>query len=71
MSLVAALLSCAAVRDAAACAVCFGKSDNLGLVKGITIGIFALMGLTFAAMTGIFLTVRRIERGRAASEARP
>jgi hypothetical protein len=65
MNLAALLL--AGARDAAACAVCFGKSDQVGLITGITIGIFTLMGLTFAMIGGIFMAVRRIERERAAA----
>jgi hypothetical protein len=69
MSLAFSLLASGALRTASACAVCFGKTDQVGLITGISIGIFVLIGLTFGAMTGIFLAVRRIEQGRAASEA--
>jgi hypothetical protein len=69
MSLALLLLHSAFNGPARACAVCFGKSDQVGLVTGITIGIFTLMGLTFAMIGGIFMTVRRIERARAAAEA--
>jgi hypothetical protein len=57
-------------RAAQACAVCFGKSDNAGLIKGITLGIFVLLAFTFSMMGGIFMAVRRIEQDRAAAEAR-
>jgi uncharacterized ion transporter superfamily protein YfcC len=57
-------------QTADACAVCFGKSDNLGLIKGITWGIVVLLSFTFSAITGIYLFVRRIENERAASERR-
>ncbi len=65
-----ALLLCAWPQAASACAVCFGKSDNIGLIKGITWGIVVLLAFTFSAITGIYLFVRRIENGRAASERR-
>jgi uncharacterized ion transporter superfamily protein YfcC len=57
-------------QTAHACAVCFGKSDNLGLIQGITWGIVVLLAFTFSSITGIYLFVRRIENERAASERR-
>ena len=65
----ATLLLLTLPRTAGACAVCFGKSDQVGLIAGITWGIVVLLALTFSAVAGIFAVARRIERNRAAAEA--
>ncbi|MBI3551026.1 MAG: hypothetical protein HY077_00790 [Elusimicrobia bacterium] len=69
MNLVLSLLASVWCDPAQACAVCFGKTDQVGLIWGITLGIFALLTFTFSALTGIFLLGRRIERARSAVEA--
>ena len=55
-------------RTAQACAVCFGKSDQIVLINGIVWGIVVLLSFTFVALAGIFAAARRIERNRAAAE---
>ena len=52
-----------------ACAVCFGQSDNAGLLSGLSWGLFVLLGSTFFLIGGIALAVLRIEKNRAAREA--
>ena len=47
-----------------ACAVCFGKTDNQGLVQGLTWGIAILIGATFFILTGIVRMVLKIEKQR-------
>ncbi len=49
---------------AAACAVCFGLSDNPNIGKAISIGILMLLAATFALLAAITVTVYRIERAR-------
>ena len=52
-----------------ACAVCFGGTDNAGLVSGLNWGIFILMGFTFSILAALMFAVYKIEQGRARTEA--
>lgn len=64
-----ALLALALPRTAAACAVCFGKAAGQeGLFRGLTLGLFVLIGSTMAMLAGIAAAMIRIERRRAAAE---
>lgn len=49
-----------------ACAVCFGKSDQPGLIQGLTWGLILLLAFTFLAVSGIALVALRIEKHRPA-----
>lgn len=53
-----------------ACAVCFGQTDNAGLVSGLTWGIVVLLGATFLLIGWLVAAVWRIEKDREAREAR-
>lgn len=57
---------------ALACAVCFGvDSENAGLAKGLTWGLFLLLGSTFAVLGTMVVGVLRMERRRVALQAAP
>ena len=49
---------------AAACAVCFGFSDNPNIGKAIGVGILMLLATTFAILTVLGAAVYRIEKAR-------
>ena len=55
---------------AQACAVCFGKVDQPGLISGLTWGLFVLLGFTFFLVSAITITIMRIEKNRANHEAK-
>ncbi|MBI5629504.1 MAG: hypothetical protein HY921_01330 [Elusimicrobia bacterium] len=61
------LLSPAAAH---ACAVCFGQPQQSGLFRGLGWGLVVLLGFTFSILGALAWTMWRIERNRAASEAR-
>ena len=63
---VPAVLAALAPRSLQACAVCFGKGNNADLSRAYSIGIFILMGFTFAILGTLGLTAYRIEARRAA-----
>ena len=64
-----ALLALAFPKLAAACAVCFGKAAGQeGFFRGLTLSIFALIGVTMAMLAGIAAAMIRVERRRAAAE---
>lgn len=48
-----------------ACAVCFGKTDNLNLGKAFNWGILILLAFTFSILAVLILTMYKIEKRRA------
>lgn len=77
MRLPGALLPLAALlilrpESALSCGVCFGAdSENAGLAKGLTWGLFLLLGSTFAVLGTMVVGVLRMERRRVALQAAP
>lgn len=53
-----------------ACAVCFGQTDNAGLVSGLTWGLVMLLVPTFGLIAWLVAAVYKIEKNREAKEAR-
>ena len=47
---------------ARACAVCFGRGDNAGLISGLTWGIVILVGATFLSLGGLVAAVVQMEK---------
>lgn len=65
---VAAALGAWFPAPARACAVCFGKNDNPGLVSGLTWGIVILAGAAFLSLGAIVAAVVRMEKRKAEAE---
>jgi hypothetical protein len=49
-----------------ACPVCFGASDSL-MAAGVNAGIYVLLGVTSAVLTGVGLVAVRLARAEAAA----
>ena len=58
------------VAKASACAVCFGLGQT-DLARGLTIGIFVLVGSTFSILAALVTAILRIERHRALADQAP
>jgi hypothetical protein len=52
-----------------ACAVCFGKNDNPGLVAGLTWGIAILVGATFLSVAWLAAAIIEAEKKKEAADA--
>ena len=60
-----------ASKSAFACAVCFGKNDNPGLVLGLGWGIAILVGATGLCLAGLAAMVAKIEKTKAKADELP
>lgn len=71
MRLAAAALLTLLPGSAAACAVCFGAAPGAkGLLDGIWWGIVILLSVTMSLFAGIGWLLYKVEKDRAAHEAR-
>ncbi len=64
------LAASAGVRQAQACAVCFGAGKgNEGIINGLTWGIIVLLGATALLLGSLILAVWRMEIHKRAHDA--